>query len=193
MQTDSDMILGDVLIGLNIAGIGLVLLASIVIRITLNKRNITLDKKIVSASDYGLVVEGVPLDWTQNRLKTHLEALIENFPKEKQGEIIYIIFMKDIDKVVTLNAKMEELNMKKASLIIQIKKHQSREENVDKFFLKRNGSVDSRKLDSIYALSRCIQDLKRQIEKCSKEELNFNGIAVVVLDNQKTVEEFVST
>ena len=72
MKSENSRTLGDVLIGFNIAGIGIVMIASIFVRRMLTGMQIELDKDETTPSDFGIVVRNIPLDMTKEDLKLKL-------------------------------------------------------------------------------------------------------------------------
>lgn len=118
MQIDHSEQLGDVMVGLNIAGIAILLISSIFIRRHLEKMNIHLDKDKVSPSDYGLVVRNIPRNMKKEDLQKEIEKRYEAFAPK----VVYINYCYDIKEMVELNEKLAELSKLKAELRLNIKK-----------------------------------------------------------------------
>jgi hypothetical protein len=71
---DNGMYMADALMYINMAGVVILFIHTIFLRRNLVRMSVAMDQDQVSPSDFALIVRGVPLDMTKERLKEVVEA-----------------------------------------------------------------------------------------------------------------------
>jgi hypothetical protein len=89
----------DIIMGLNILGVVFLTFFSVYVRRKLSAMAEILDENEVTPSDFALLVRHLPLDWTQEKLK----SVIEEHFKQLDIKVNYVNFCYEIAEMIKLN------------------------------------------------------------------------------------------